>query len=67
MSIILRLKPGENQNSLLKRFKYQVKNELVIEEARARMAYVKPSQVKQEKLKEKKRKIREFKRELDKV
>ncbi len=63
MSVVVRLKPGESTDNLIKRFKKKVVYEKVIEQVKDRVSYMKPSQVKQEAIKEKKRKIKRYQRQ----
>lgn len=52
MATIVKPKPGDDNDSLVKRFKRQVAADNVIDEVKKRQRYVKPSQVRKEKRKE---------------
>ena len=62
--IIVRARKGESVDSILRRFQKKVLLEGTREELKNRRFYKKPSQVRKEQIKEKKRKIKKYQREL---
>ncbi len=55
MATIVRKKPGQSDDKLIADFRKKVMNDEIVIEAKKREFYRKPSVVKQEKLKERKR------------
>lgn len=55
---VVKAKPGDTSDGLIRKFTKKVFNEGIIEEARKRKFYQKPSEIKKEKLKELKKRIR---------
>ena len=55
---VVKAKPGDTADGLIRKFTKKVFNEGIIEEARKRKFYQKPSEIKKEKLKELKKRIR---------
>ena len=62
MSIVIKASPGESTDAVIRRFQKQVAAEGLVQEIRLRSAYRKPSQLRQEYLAEKRRKIMRAKR-----
>ena len=62
MSIIVKAGPRDNTNSVIRKFQKKVLLEGVVQEIRQREFYRKPSQLRQEYLSEKRRKIMRAKR-----
>lgn len=62
MPIIIKAGPNEKTDSIIRRFQKQVAAEGLVQEIRDRSAYRKPSQLRQEYLAEKRRKIMRAKR-----
>ncbi len=62
MSIIVKAGPRDNTNSVIRKFQKKVLLEGVVQEIRQREFYRKPSQLRQEYLAEKRRKIMRAKR-----
>lgn len=57
MSIVVKAGPGENTDSIIRKFQRKVVAEGLVQEIRQRSVYRKPSQIRQEYLAEKRRKI----------
>ena len=62
MPIVIKAGANDNTDSVIRRFQKQVLAEGLIPEIRARQSYRKPSELRQEYLAEKRRKIRRAKR-----
>lgn len=62
MSIIVKAGPGESSDSVIRKFQKRVVAEGLVQEIRDRSVYRKPSQLRQEYLAEKRRKIMRAKR-----
>lgn len=62
MTIVIRANPGESTDSIIRKFQKKVLAEGLIPEIRKREFHQKPSQLRQEYLAEKRRKIRRYKR-----
>lgn len=62
MSIVIKAGPNDTTDSLIRKFQKQVAAEGLVQEIRLRSAYRKPSQLRQEYLAEKRRKIMRAKR-----
>lgn len=62
MSIVVRAKPGESSDAVIKKFQKRVVAEGLVQEIRQRSFYRKPSELRQEYLAEKRRKIMRAKR-----
>lgn len=62
MPIIVRAGPGESTDAVVRKFQKRVILEGIVQEIRDRSSYKKPSELRQEYLAEKKRKIKRFKR-----
>lgn len=62
MSIIVKAGPGESSDSVIRKFQKKVVMEGIVQEIRERSVYRKPSQLRQEYLAEKRRKIMRAKR-----
>lgn len=62
MSIVVRARPGETTDAVIRKFQKRVLAEGLVAEIRQREFYKKPSQLKQEYLAEKRRKIRRYQR-----
>lgn len=62
MPIIIKGNPNEKTDSIIRRFQKQVAAEGLVQEIRDRSSYRKPSQLRQEYLAEKRRKIMRAKR-----
>lgn len=62
MSIIIKAGPNDTTDSVIRKFQKQVAAEGLVQEIRDRSAYRKPSQLRQEYLAEKRRKIMRAKR-----
>jgi ribosomal protein S21 len=62
MSIVVKAGPKDNNDSVIRKFQKQVALEGLVQEIRKREAYRKPSQLRQEYLAEKRRKIMRYKR-----
>lgn len=62
MSIIVKAGPGDSTDSVIRKFQKRVIAEGVVQEIRDRSVYRKPSQLRQEYLAEKRRKIMRAKR-----
>ena len=59
---IVKDRPGDTADGLIRKFTKKVFNEGIIEEARKRKFFQKPSEIKKEKLKELKKRIRRGRR-----
>lgn len=57
MSIIVKASPGESTDAVIRKFQKRVVAEGIVQEIRQRSVYRKPSQIRQEYLAERKRKI----------
>lgn len=57
MSIIVKAGPGEGTDAVIRKFQKRVVAEGIVQEIRQRSVYRKPSQIRQEYLAERKRKI----------
>lgn len=57
MSIVVKAGPGDTNDSIIRKFQKRVAAEGIVQEIRQREAYRKPSQLRQEYLAEKRRKI----------
>lgn len=57
MSIIVKASPGESSDAVIRKFQKRVVAEGIVQEIRQRSVYRKPSQIRQEYLAERKRKI----------
>ena len=57
MSIVVKAGPGDNTDSVIRKFQKRVVMEGIVQEIRDRSVYRKPSQLRQEYLAEKRRKI----------
>lgn len=55
---IVKARPGDTAEGLIRKFTKKVFNEGIIEEAKKREFYQKPSEIKKEKLKELKKRLR---------
>jgi len=62
MSIVVKAGPGESTDSVIRKFQKRVVAEGLVQEIRQRSVYRKPSQLRQEYLAEKRRKIMRAKR-----
>lgn len=62
MPIVIKARPGESTDALLRKFQKRVLAEGLVAEIRNREFYKKPSMLRQEYLAEKRRKIRRYKR-----
>lgn len=62
MPIVVKARPGESTDALLRKFQKRVLAEGLVQEIRNREFYKKPSMLRQEYLAEKRRKIRRYKR-----
>lgn len=62
MSIVIKAGPNDTTDSVIRKFQKQVAAEGLVQEIRERSAYRKPSQLRQEYLAEKRRKIMRAKR-----
>lgn len=62
MPLIVKARPGESTDALLRKFQKRVLAEGLVQEIRNREFYKKPSMLRQEYLAEKRRKIRRYKR-----
>lgn len=62
MSIVVKAGPGESSDSVIRKFQKKVVMEGLVQEIRERSVYRKPSQLRQEYLAEKRRKIMRAKR-----
>lgn len=62
MSIVIKAGPGESTDSVIRKFQKRVVAEGIVQEIRDRSVYRKPSQLRQEYLAEKRRKIMRAKR-----
>ncbi len=62
MSIVVKAGPNDNTDSVIRKFQKRVVAEGIVQEIRDRSVYRKPSQLRQEYLAEKRRKIRRAKR-----
>lgn len=62
MSIVVKAGPKDTNDSVIKKFQKQVALEGLVQEIRKREAYRKPSQLRQEYLAERRRKIMRYKR-----
>lgn len=62
MPIIIKAKPGDTTDSVIRKFQKQVVAEGLVQEIRDREFYKKPAILRQEFLAERKRKIRRFQR-----
>lgn len=62
MTLIVKARPGESTDALLRKFQKRVLAEGLVAEIRSREFYKKPSMLRQEYLAEKRRKIRRAKR-----
>lgn len=62
MSIIVKAAPGESTEAVIRKFQKRVVAEGLVQEIRQRSVYRKPSQLRQEYLAEKRRKIMRSKR-----
>lgn len=57
---VVKAKPGDTAGGLIRKFTKKVVDEGIIEEAKKREFYQKPSEVKKEKLKELKKRLRKI-------
>lgn len=57
MSIVVKAGPGENTDSIIRKFQKKVVAEGIVQEIRQRAVYRKPSELRKEYLAEKRRKI----------
>ena len=55
---VVKKKPGDTADSMIRKFTKKVFNEKIVEEAKKREFYQKPSEIKKEKLKELKKRLR---------
>ncbi len=62
MSIVVKAGPGDSTDSVIRKFQKRVVAEGLVQEIRDRSVYRKPSQLRQEYLAEKRRKIKRAKR-----
>lgn len=62
MPLVVKARPGESTDALLRKFQKRVLAEGLVQEIRNREFYKKPSMLRQEYLAEKRRKIRRYKR-----
>ncbi len=62
MSIVVKAGPGESSDSVIRKFQKKVVMEGLVQEIRERSVYRKPSELRQEYLAEKRRKIMRAKR-----
>lgn len=62
MSIVVKAGPGDSTDSVIRKFQKKVVLEGIVQEIRERSVYRKPSQLRQEYLAEKRRKIMRAKR-----
>ncbi len=62
MSIVVKAGPGDNTDSVIRKFQKKVVAEGLVQEIRDKSVYRKPSQLRQEYLAEKRRKIMRAKR-----
>jgi ribosomal protein S21 len=62
MTIVVKAGPKDNTDSVIRKFQKQVAAEGIVQEMRKREAYRKPSELRQEYLAEKRRKIMRAKR-----
>lgn len=62
MSIVVKAGPGDTTDTIIRKFQKRVAAEGLVQEIRQREAYRKPSQLRQEYLAEKRRKIMRAKR-----
>ena len=62
MSIVVKAGPGDSTDSVIRKFQKKVVMEGIVQEIRERSVYRKPSQLRQEYLAEKRRKIMRAKR-----
>lgn len=62
MSIVVKAGPGDSTDSVIRKFQKRVVAEGIVQEIRDRSVYRKPSQLRQEYLAEKRRKIMRAKR-----
>lgn len=62
MSIVVKASPGDSNDQVIRKFQKKVLAEGVVQEIRKREYYRKPSQLRQEYLAEKRRKIRRSQR-----
>ena len=62
MSIVVKAGPGDSTDSVIRKFQKRVVAEGLVQEIRDRSIYRKPSQLRQEYLAEKRRKIKRAKR-----
>lgn len=62
MSIVVKAGPGDNTDSIIRKFQKKVVAEGLVQEIREKSVYRKPSQLRQEYLAEKRRKIMRAKR-----
>lgn len=62
MSVIVKAGPSDTTDSVIRKFQKRVLTEGVVQEIRDRATYRKPSQLRQEYLAEKRRKIRRYQR-----
>ena len=62
MSIVVKANPGDSTDSVIRKFQKRVVAEGIVQEIREKSVYRKPSQLRQEYLAEKRRKIMRAKR-----
>lgn len=59
---VVKAKPGDTADSMIRKFTKKVFNEKIVEEAKKREFYQKPSEIKKEKKKELKKRLRRLRR-----